>query len=70
MPCSVLAYRVPKSAVRSKSPWSSPGSPAAPFFTSETVAPMMLPVSRGMSLAVSTSLMPWPRAANTPLSGS
>ena len=36
----------------------------------ETLAGMMLPDSSGISMAVSTSLIPWPRAAKTPLDGS
>ena len=62
MPPLLLTVTVPTSRWTEKSPLSSPGSPLAPFFTALTVVSMMAPEARGMSWAVSTSVMPWPRA--------
>ena len=62
MPPSLLIETVPTSRWTEKSPFSSPGSPLAPFFTAFTVVSMMEPQASGISCAVSTSVMPWPSA--------
>ena len=69
-PQSVLAYSAPPILGQIKAALQLPGSPAAPFFTVLTVESMIAPASRGISRAVSTSLMPWPRAPNTWVDGS
>ena len=63
-PRLVLAYRSPRSRFTSKLPWSSPGAPLSPFYIGHRSV-HNAPDSMGISVAVSTSLMPWPRAANT-----
>ena len=69
-PQLVLAYSSPRFVSKSKSPRSSPAEPVSPFFTAFTVEGKMEPEAKGISWAVSVSVMPWPRAPKVLVSGS
>ena len=58
MPLLLLMPIVPMSRCTEKSPFSSPGSPAAPFFTALTEVGIIEPFCSVINWAVSTSVMP------------